>query len=282
MDMYDKLGLTVGRCEGRFGIEIEVEGDFLPSPDGEGHLIGHTWAVEEDNSLRGSESAEYVLTAPVSLYGARKALDVLGAAFEEAGSSVDEAVRAGVHVHLNIQTYTPLELMTLATTYYILEDLFVHWAGKTRVGNHFCLRALDAPYVIEKLKDACKKKDFRYVNTDNVRYASLNWNSMFKYGSIEFRAMRSTANLDSIYCWIEMIDQLTKGAAKFATPKAVVNGMSEMDGPQRFIEYVMGDYAKEFEGFKGVSIKNGMRVVQPLAQMINWQDFNKEKVNPFL
>lgn len=281
MDMFDKLGLDGKRVDGKFGIEIEVEGLHLP----EGHmgLIGRTWRVEEDNSLRGAETAEYVIDAPVSLYGAKKAIRLLRDEFKENDTNINEAIRAGVHVHLNIQSYTPLELLTLATTYYILEDLFVHWAGSHRVGNHFCLRASDAPFVITKLREACKTKDWRHVNTDNIRYASLNWNSMFKYGSIEFRAMRSTADLSAIYMWVKLIDQLTKGAAKFNNPKAVVAGMSEFDGPRRFVEYVMEEYAPEFDKFwDKVSITRDMRTVQPLAQTINWAEFNKEKANPFV
>jgi len=282
MDMYDKLGLRCGRVKGKFGIEIEVEGDLLPREDGDDDLLGHTWRVESDGSLRGRDSAEYVINEPVSLSGAKKALRVLQDAYKNRGSIVNESIRAGVHVHLNIQSYTPLELLTFATTYYILEDLFVHWSGEGRVGNHFCLRASDAPYVITKLREACAKKDWRHLNTDNIRYASLNWNSMFKYGSVEFRSMRSTATLSDIYRWVQLIDQLTKGAAKFNNPKDVIHGMSEFEGPQRFLEHVMGDMAKEFENFKDVSLIDSMRVVQPMAQMINWQNFNKEKVNPFL
>lgn len=280
-DMYERLNLDVGRCEGNVGIEIEVEGSDLPrsSPN---PLFKKVWKVERDGSLRGEDNAEYVLRMPCSYEDVPEALGILQEAIDANQSRVDEAIRAGVHVHLNIQSYTPLELLTFITTYYILEDLFVQWCGKERVGNHFCLRAGDAEFVINKIYEACQAKDWRHLNTEDIRYTALNLTSMFKYGSIEFRSMRSTPNLNEIHMWVKLIQQLEKGARKFGNPKEVIHAMSEMNGPDRFIEYVMEDMTNELLKYGKVSIMPGMRTVQPIAFMIDWDKFNKEKVNPFL
>lgn len=280
-DMYDRLFLKVERCEGEYGVEIEVEGSDLPERDLFPSL-DKLWRIEEDGSLRGEESAEFVLRKPTTLEGVKEALGVLDAAYEMMESDVDESIRAGVHVHMNIQRYTPLELLTFITTFYVMEDLVVHWCGKGRVGNHFCLRCFDAEFVIHKLIEACEKRDWRFLNTDEIRYAALNLTSMFKYGSVEFRSMRSTRDLDAVYKFVRLIDQVAKGAKKFANPKDVVHSLSEMGGQERFIKYVMEDMAEEFSHLPNVSIMRGMRTVQPLVQKIDWEKFNKEKVNPFL
>jgi hypothetical protein len=281
IDMYERLHLDVDRCEGKFGIEIETEGENLPrsSPN---PLFKKTWKIEVDGSLRGEDNAEYVLRKPCKEEDVREVLGLLKEAGEANESVFDESIRAGVHIHLNIQSYTPLELLTFITTYYILEDLLVHWCGKERVGNHFCLRASDAEFVINKLLESCQKKDWRHLNTEDIRYTALNLTSMFKYGSIEFRSMRSTKDLNDIETWIKLIAQLEKGARKFSNPKEVIHAISEMNGPSRFIEFVMEDMAKELTRFGNVSIMEGMRYVQPIAFMIDWDKFNKEKVNPFL
>lgn len=280
-DMYKRLGLDKGRCDGKFGVEIEVDGENLPRAKVSKDFDKY-WKVEHDSSIKGKiEDAEYVFKQPLSLVDTKKALDVMEARFVELDSVVNEAVKAGVHTHLNIQSYTPLELLTLITTYYLLEDHFVHWAGKSRVGNHFCLRAKDAEAVVYKIIKTCETRDWRHLNTDNIRYASLNLNAMHKYGSIEFRSMRSTRNLDVIYRWVELIDQLEKGAKKFASPRQVIESFSELNAGNNFVEFVMEDLAHEFIPLN-IDMRESMEVIQPLAYMIEWDKFNKEKVNPFL
>lgn len=280
--MYDRLGLRCARTDGKFGVEIEVEGRLLPNVY-EDPIFDTLWKVEHDGSLKSQfENNEYVMRAPLSLEGVKDSINILERRYQAKNSIVDETIRAGVHVHLNIQSWTPLELMTFATTYYLLEDYFVHWSGEGRVGNHFCLRATDAEGVIYKIIDACEKRDWRHLNTDDIRYASLNWNSMHKYGSVEFRSMRSTRKLEDVLRWVELIDQLTKGAKKFADPQDVLKSMSEFEGPERFIKHVMEDYADDFLKFDKIDIWESLRNIQPLAFLIDWGKFNKEKVNPFV
>lgn len=277
-DMYDRLHLKVPRTKGKYGVEIEVEGDDLPR---EG-LFRSQWAVEEDGSLRGDDTAEYVLTSPMSFYGAKKAITNLQRAFRVEESTYNESVRAGVHVHLNVQNYTPTQLLTLLTTYYILEDHFSHWCGKARVGNHFCLRSVDAEAMMKKLLDTCQKKDWRYLNTDDLRYSALNLTSLFKYGSIEFRAMRSTRHFDEVKKWLGLIEQLSIGAQQFDNPRSVVRAVSEIGGPDRFVRMVMGPLADEFLRMKNVGIMEGLRNVQPIAFLVDWGKFDAAKINPFV
>lgn len=278
-NMYTVLGLNCHKYEEEFGVEIEVEGRQLPQHYSA--AFDNLWRVERDGSLRGAESAEYVSLQPYDLAGVRNALDVLDAEYEANKSQVSESLRAGVHIHLNVQEWAPLELLTFATTYYILEGMFIQWAGNGRIGNHFCLRARDAQGVVGKLEQACQKKDWRYLNTDDIRYSALNWNSMFKYGSIEFRSMRSTRDLNAIYRWVELINQLKIGAKKFNNPREVIGAVSEFAGPERFMKHVMGDLSHEFEPFGDLGVWEGLRLVQPLAFMTDWERFNKGKINPF-
>lgn len=280
-DMYDKLGLKCGRTDGMFGVEIEVEGKRLPRARFS-KKFDLVWKVEQDGSLRGEENAEYVFRKPLSLNDTKEALSILDDAYIALDSDIDDSVRAGVHTHLNIQRLTPIELMTFATAYYMLEDYFVHWAGPGRVGNHFCLRSTDAEDIIYRLIDACKNKDWRHLNTNNIRYASMNWNAIHKYGSLEFRAMRSTRNMGDIYMWVKLINQLMIGSAKFNNPREVIGALSEFNAANRFIEYIMGDLAPEFTRFTEINIWDALENVQPIAYMIDWDKFNKDRVNPFL
>jgi len=279
MDMYNLLNLKCGRQNGDYGVEIEVEGDYLPLFNRD---IAKSWKKERDDSLRGNENAEYVMKKPLIKQEACDAIMNLDKFLKDGGAVVNESVRAGVHVHKNVQSYTSTELMTFSMVYYLLEDFIVHWAGPGRVGNHFCLRVTDAEDLVYKMITTCQKKDWRYVNTNDVRYASLNWNALHKYGSVEFRAMRSTAKFEDIARWVEIIDRVSEGAKKFNNPRDVISSISEFEYKERFIEYVMGDMANELLQFKDIDIWEAVETIQPLAFMIDWQKFAKAKINPFM
>lgn len=277
--MYKDLRLNCTKYPDPFGVEIEVEGGRLPLFNKHDNEV--PWRCERDGSLKGKESIEYVSKTPLSLRGVAEALNFLDTAYMGNKAKVSETVRAGVHVHLNIQEWSPIELITFATTYYILEGMFVKWSGEARVGNHFCLRARDAQGVIRRLELAVTEKDWRHLNTDDVRYAALNWNSMFKYGSVEFRSMRSTRDLTKILRWVELINQLVIGAKKFNSPTEVIGAVSEFAGPERFMKYVMDDLAFEFDPYGELGVWEGLRLVQPMAFLVDWEKFSKGKINPF-
>ena len=281
-DMYNILGLKCARSDGTFGVEIEVEGQNLPMA-GASKKFDALWRVEKDGSLRRDGSAEYVFRAPLSLEDTKNAIHVLGETYDAYSSVIEETYRAGVHTHLNIQSWTPLELLTFITTYYMLEDYFCHWAGETRVGNHFCLRAQDAEFIIYKLLKVCKGKAWNELKTDDIRYAALNLNAMHKYGSIEFRAMRSSKDLNDTIRWVELINQLVIGSKQFANPRDVVTCLSMFVDGNKFMEFVMGDLAHEFNKFENGSmwVWQGMVVVQPLAFGVDWVKFYRPKINPF-
>jgi hypothetical protein len=275
-DMFTTLDLPVERSPGSFGVEIEVEGQNLPRRG----PFTTWWRAEADPSLRGEDTVEYVSKKALTFHEVEMALWDLDNAYIEKKSVVDESVRAGVHVHLNVQTLTPLELMTFITTYYCLEDHFVRWCGVGRVGNHFCLRVQDAEEIVSYLMKTAQSKDWRHLNTEDIRYSSLNLLSLFKYGTVEFRSMQGTRDLNRILTWVKLINQLSVGAKKFRTPTDVIHGLSDIGGPEEFLKFVMGDLAGELKGNGGDIIKS-MRFVQPLAFLVDWDAFAKPKVNPF-
>jgi hypothetical protein len=263
--------------KGDVGIEIEVEGRNLPNPE-------KYWKREQDGSLRG-ESAEYVLAKPMTLDGAQIALKSLALDYKKAGTKADDSVRAGVHVHVNVQSLNIVELYNYMTLYLILEELLVKYCGPTRVGNLFCLRSCDADFLIDRIKWAVRNKRFRNLVDDNLRYASMNVKALGNYGSLEFRAMRSTSDFALIHEWASMLVHLREMAKTFADPTDIINGFSEGEA-YGFLNRILGDYATIFEDYAdiGGALVRGMRIAQDVAFCTNWQAFlepEKPKHNPF-
>lgn len=261
--------------EGDVGIEVEVEGHNLP-------VTQKYWKMEEDGSLRG-ESKEYVLEKPSTLAQARLALKYLGVMYNKHESVVHDSVRAGVHVHINVQKLNIIELYNFMTVYIILEDLLTKYCGESREGNMFCLRTGDAEYLLHQLIEVAGNKRFKTLVTDDLRYASMNVKALGTYGSLEFRAMRGTRDLDAIYVWAEMLLGLREVAKTFKSPCEVVDNFSE-GSALIFLQRCLGKHTGLFTGYTGweKTIVNGMRRAQDVAYATDWEKFRlPEVVNPF-
>ena len=266
-DIRTLLGLK--KTEGRYGVEIEAEGNILPND------ISAVWRVERDNSLQsGYEAREYVMKAPSDLNGVRQALNDLAKAYKYNGTQVYETDTSGVHVHLNVQEYTLKELFTLYTTYFAVEELLLTYCGEQRQGNHFCLRMKDAEYILQEYIMTATKRNLINLKTENLRYCSLNSLSLFNYGSAEFRAMRGTPDLDAIFEWVTILDRIRQAALEFPDPSEVVRVMS-MGGEIEFIKRVFGDKANIFLAVKGCTnmVRDGVRMIQALAYCTDWSKY---------
>src|SRR5690554_4898477 len=114
--------MRLPETQGDVGVEIEVEGSNLPR-------TGEHWIVTQDGSLRG-ESCEYVLRQPLSLPETKEALAYLSRRYEETGAEIADSPRCGVHIHVNCQELTIIQLYNFMTLYLILEDLLVRWCGE--------------------------------------------------------------------------------------------------------------------------------------------------------
>lgn len=265
------------QAKGDWGVEIEVEGTNLPHA-----FPGGEWLVERDGSLKANEAFEYVMPRPLDLNGVKKSLDALEKAYNQNHSVVDESIRAGVHVHMNVQEYDVTQVFTFAALYFVVEDLLLRWCGPNRNGNLFCLGSSHAEHQLFAIQEALETRNWRALKTDNLRYASLNFQSLFKYGSLEFRSMRSTRELKLIEEWIGILSELRHSAARFNNPVDIMT-MFSGDGEEAFLRRILPNnwHKLTYPGY-GQDIRAACRRVQPLAYTINWDGFGKPSNNPFI
>lgn len=268
--VFKEFGI-INQEPGDVGLEIEVEGKNLPR-------CTKYWLNEQDGSLRGEETAEYVLAKPTNLMGLFEALDYLDRLYVMNGTIVDDTVRAGVHVHINCQRLTMTQLYNFITLYLLLENLLVHWCGEFREGNLFCLRACDAEYILNVLRLAALDGNRRFrarFHDDKLRYASMNLKALGDYGSLEFRAMRGTRDLALIYKWAETLYNLREFACTFEKPTDIIEQFSLL-GVERFLELALGKNVKMFiEGVDNYPqlVWTGLRNAQDVAYCVDWHKF---------
>jgi hypothetical protein len=103
----------------------------------------------------------------------------------------------------------------------------------------------------------------------------MNVKALGQYGSLEFRALRSTSDMERINKWVELLLCIKDAAKKFADPVDVINSFS-LDGQDAFINNVFGGNAELVKGLSDdyqVLMQAGMRCSPAVAFSVNWQAF---------
>lgn len=249
------------------GIEVEMEGSNLPMGV---RILG--WKQEADNSLRG-ESVEFVLTNPVKRKEKTRVLKALAEALLKADTRQAETDRCGVHVHINVQELETAQVMNFVLLYLMFENVLVHYCGEDREGNLFCLRACDADMLLHTLRSCRARDNITLIVSDNYRYSSINPVSLGKYGSIEFRSLKTPKNVMDIDEWIDILLCVYDYSLKIGEPSEIVEGLSK-NGEHQYLKEVFGKLAKKLT-YEGCArdIRDGVRRIQDIA----YQKVSKKK-----
>src|SRR3546814_4523614 len=101
----------------------------------------------------------------------------------------------------------------------------------------------------------------------------MNVKALGDYGSLEFRAMRGTRDMDLIYSWAETLLNLREFAKQFDNPAEIADTF-RMRGPSNFMGDALGGTSRQF--FLVEQEKRWGRVMgmqQKLAFWFNWKKF---------
>lgn len=252
------------------GIEIEMEGEHLNIKR------NRMWQQKLDGSLRGMESLEYILSSPVEKKNVKSALTKLLTNLAFTNDQWNKAKlkpsdRCGVHIHINIQNMTFFEVFNFMFLYLMLERVLVAYCGESREGNLFCLRASDAEAFIDAMIDCKRISNLNMLQEGRgrlgLRYASMNPGAIFKFGSLEFRSLRTPENLLDIEEWVDILYQVKEASFLFDDPIKFVEHFS-MRGEDRWFDDVMGNVAGILKRkVKRIDQKlmDGMRMAQDIA-----------------
>lgn len=246
------------------GVEVELSGSRLPN-----HVDG--WRVEVDGSV--PDGLEYVMEEPRSLAGTRASLAILKKGLIDSKAKVKDSVKAGVHIHVNLQHDKLIDVFKVYTLYYLFEDCIVRWCGESRVGNLFCLRASDALDIVQGLSEFARTLNKDIISNDDFRYTALNPESLHKYGTLEFRAMRGTDNIDDIYDITKLLVRLKRRAVEFNTPSQILTYFSEV-GCKAMYDEVFGEFGSKFwyDGLEG-DVMGCLENAQQVGFCCDWGEF---------
>jgi hypothetical protein len=278
------IGVVLGKkpTAGQVGLEIEVEGKNLPHEDD----TPAPWVHHIDHSLRGEENAEYVLKKPVDFGEVPPAISTLWKQFEKNKSVLDDSNRTSVHVHLNCQEFHMNRLTVFMAAWFAVEEALVEWCGQHRVGNLFCLRAVDAPAIINYLRKFIRT-DGAYPLNDILHYAALNPNALLKFGSLEFRTLRFSPDPQVTLNWVRILERLYNLSADYKDPREFPAQFSA-GGPLSFYTLLLGEELGEMvkkdinwtQEDLVASMMRGIRFAQDLCYARDWDSYKPTVLQP--
>jgi hypothetical protein len=145
---------------------------------------------------------------------------------------------------MNVQDLSPSQIVSIITTYYILEDWLTEYAaGPDRVGNLFCLRLSDSEAPLNSLLAAFDSGRFpRMLDDDGIRSAALNLNAIARLGTLEFRAHRGVvSDPTELIPWVRALDELRSWASESNSPEGIVTMFNTLENPDDFVRMIFSD-----------------------------------------
>lgn len=287
--------------KGEVGIELEMEGDNLPTGISAGKKLPARWNTVNDGSLRASDGTspggrEYVLNQPIERDEVEIMVRHIFRVLEETGSNVILSNRTSTHIHINISNLLINQIISYIILWNIFEEAIVNSCGDSRIGNLFCLRTKDCSRAVEALQLGLKN-NLNFAIGENHKYLTCNYFAMSHYGSLEFRCWPGADNADEVISWVKFLIALKDYAVNnHANPEFIGMAISENSPSQifeticrdsdnmAFFEHVMNtpENLSRFD----IMCKEGYRRVQALSYSLPWAELEDEikKVyvpNPF-
>lgn len=262
-----------------FGVEIELEGRNLRNVSQAFMLV---WDQHNDGSLRvnrpDGDAVEFVFRQPYNLEATYGALKLMFEHLNRPGVEVFPSYRTSIHVHVNCAMETFRTLYNFITLSIIFDELLVSQNGDHRIGNNFCLRAKDAQGQIEELAQSINAHGNIYGLNGQHRYSSINFVSLLKFGTIEFRSLECTTDYERVKHWIDTLQRLKEASRGFEDPQDIMRCFSRMS-PKEFLYSVLGGYAHKYaqvDGYEAM-LQDGMRLAQDFAFSSKWLNVEKTK-----
>lgn len=273
---------TAAKVPDVFGVEIELEGVGVKTSKAD---ILNFFTIHNDGSLRqkapGDEAIEYVFHGPLDMKETEKALVALFSHLNAPGVTVYPSYRTSIHVHLSCALETHRTIYNLMCLSIIFDELLVSQNGDHRIGNNFCLRARDARGQVEELIQCIEQTGHFYSLQSNNRYSSINFVSLLKFGTIEFRSLECTTDLQRVLAWIRTLDRIRTIARKFENPQDVLKHATEMS-PKTFMYFVLGEFADKYIAVEGWDemLHHGIRLANDFAFCSKWENLKPGQKKP--
>lgn len=267
---------TEANKDGVVALEVEAEAYNEAFP------VIKDWSTETDGSLR-YFGMEFKSQRPIKESALSSHLNTLIEGVSKI-KFVENSPRTSVHVHVNVLGLTPSEIWTAVTAGWLLEPAMFRMCAPKRSGNLFCLRIQDAKGLFDLIEHDIEQSmsgqgflPFNNFRGNAYRYANLNIASVYKFGSLEVRALHGTFDKDLIETWAKMCIAFVHRSKQYGTPEKLFEFVSN-NGYDAFIKSVLGtDLAEKLPKISDQEYGDQMERVVPMVLLCDWDKYAKYK-----
>lgn len=276
--------LVLPKC--RIGLEFEFENVSARALESKKAVekILPFYHLTKDDSLR-NNGLEFVFREPMFGKDAVSAVHELCQWAQEQGYVSSK--RTGIHVHLDVRDVEPSQLVGMLLMYAIYEPAIYNWIGDARDENIFCLPwyqaeggVIEVTRVIQAATTTTSETEKNLLKEETKRvsrYAGLNLNALHKYGSIEWRHLKTTADASRIIAWINICQMFKAGVGSLPTSDgAILRSVLDM-GPRKFAYSVFGptfkhiDYPSMEQDVMDLGVPTAQELIREGLRSLVWQ-----------
>lgn len=219
------------------GLELEMEGW---SPDNDNHFGGFSFA--DDGSLRPNAQGNGIeaITKPIAIKYVPSILNAFYKNFKITEANYSE--RCSTHVHFNVEPLTFQQVSTIALVYQTVERLLFKFVGHERSENIFCVpwNQCNLSYnIVNNIE-----RDGHDVFRRWQKYSALNLIPIVEQGTIEFRHLYGTCDVNLITNWITLLAKLMEYGMKIELDdaKKLILNMNTVSNYHEWLHSVFGEY----------------------------------------
>jgi hypothetical protein len=271
------------------GLELEIEN--LPrGQDVYAEAAGSLWGVVEDGSLRPRGEAWEFISRPAPLGVAIAEMRIL---FDKLKITEDNySDRCSVHVHTNVQDFTQEQLANLALVYPVVEGIlfqFVnHYKKKEEQGycrdtNLYCIPWSDCR-MNRSFVDTFFNNPARFIpgrrgelgSRTWEKYTALNFIPVGEKGTVEWRHMHGTCDMDKLSKWLNLIGSIMRFCRdnEFTDIVKTIKVLNDVSTYQQFYSAVLGDTLPYLEEYRRPMSEG---VINAKYSLVNWEKGKTEK-----
>lgn len=174
-----------------------------------------------------------------------------------------EPLSSGTHVHVDFFDPTGAEAATLSEVFRSIEDDVVKRFGQTESRKTYATKTVNG--VVDVAKESPKFSIEEYAQGIR-RYHTLNLQSLFEHGTVEFRLFNSTLNTEAIETMVDFSQKLVRAVREqdprllnymYSTKKPTLNGLAgalglKLSGDTRILKQIVAEAnAAKKLGLKG-------------------------------
>jgi hypothetical protein len=188
-----------------------------------------------------------------------------------AANGYRSTLRTGLHVHVDVRWLTKEQLNRVSPIYALMEKAIYRWVGDDRDENPFCLPWYRSEPLVRTIATilACNEDRLAHHSEqlNRRKYGGLNYDTLHRFGSIEFRHMKVTHDVERIIRWVNICQRIVEAAVRLPyTPAQLIAQMSAQGAIALAKEILQDQYNDlKYEDMDRDMWETGLQVAQDVV-----------------